>query len=82
MKGKIFMAKKSNTNFLKSLNAHKRLFKKANYGPNTLESNTSYCYHAYCIADMEKKKRKLTNNEKKSLYKDAKSRAYDMTYGK
>ena len=76
------MAKKVSTNFLKSYNAHKRLFRKANYGPNTLVSNTSYCYHAYCISDMEKKNRKLTNQEKKDLYKKAKSRAYDMTYGK
>jgi len=68
-------------NFAKSLIAHKRLFQKANYGPNTLKSNTSYCYHAYCISDMEKKNRCLTKKEKSENFKHAKSRAYDMTYG-
>lgn len=67
--------------FIRSYNAHRRLFHKANYGPNTLKSNTSYCYHAYCISDMEKKNRCLTKEEKRQNYKHAKSRAYDMTYG-
>lgn len=67
--------------FERSYAAHRRLFNKANYGPNTLKSNTSYCYHAYCINDMDKKKRVLTQVEKRENYKHAKSRAYDMTYG-
>ncbi len=73
--------KNSNSNFIRSYNAHRRLFNKANYGPNTLKSNISYCYHAYCISDMDKKNRVLSKTEKQELYKHAKSRAYDMTYG-